>query len=148
MNSSCTCPEDVLICTAACHAFLRSSSCSFLPRYSDGRLAEEFVFSHCRRPTILLPCRLPEQAGRADWSMPERSLRSFAIHMESIRLVFVLQCLKWHRCRPGSPETHQQERKCSRASFLWSAHALLWALGGVRCRNSSKTIQESPIPLS
>ena len=52
MCSSCTRSENFCICTAAGYAFLRSSSCSFLPRYSDGRLAEEFVFSHCRRPTV------------------------------------------------------------------------------------------------
>ena len=48
--------------------------------------------------------------------MPERFLLSLAICIGSIRLVSIL-CFRWHHGCSGSPETHQQERKCSKVAW-------------------------------
>ena len=46
--------QDFLICTAACYVcfFWGAVHAHFFGDSSDGRLSEEFVFSHCRRPTV------------------------------------------------------------------------------------------------
>ena len=101
----------------------------FFRNSSDGRLAEEL------KTDRLLLCRLPEQAGHGDWSMPEPSFLSSVIHV---------QCRIYPSC---TRVVVAAQRHINKSGNVQKHHSgglrelCFWNFGRVRAGGSSKTIR-------